>query len=60
VLEANSAPRYREGLEKELDEMRNSEMWRTGEAVRKLRPERREKPGYEKAVIGNKSQDVGK
>ena len=43
VLEANSAPDYREGLDKELDEMRNSEMWRTGSAVRDLRPERREK-----------------
>lgn len=60
VLEANSAPHYREELEKELDEMRNSEMWRTGEAVRKLRPERREKPGYEKAVIGNQRPNIGK
>ncbi len=41
VLEANSAPDYRERLQKELDEMRNSEMWRAGEAVRSLRPERR-------------------
>jgi ketol-acid reductoisomerase len=42
VLEANSAPDYRERLEKELDEMKSSEMWRTGVAVRKLRPEKRE------------------
>ena len=41
VLEANSAPDYRERLRKELDEMKNSEMWRAGEAVRSLRPERR-------------------
>jgi ketol-acid reductoisomerase len=41
VLESNSAPDYRERLQKELDEMRNSEMWRAGEAVRSLRPERR-------------------
>jgi ketol-acid reductoisomerase len=41
VLEANSAPDYRERLQKELDEMKNSEMWRAGEAVRSLRPERR-------------------
>jgi ketol-acid reductoisomerase len=41
VLESNSAPDYRERLQKELDEMRNSEMWRAGAAVRGLRPERR-------------------
>jgi ketol-acid reductoisomerase len=43
VLEANSAPDYRERLEKELAEMRNSEMWRAGAAVRSLRPENRNK-----------------
>ena len=43
VLEANSAPDYRERLEKELAEMRNSEMWRAGAAVRALRPENRKK-----------------
>ena len=41
VLEANSAPDYREKLEKELAEMRNSEMWKAGAAVRGLRPENR-------------------
>ena len=41
VLEANSAPDYRERLKSELDEIRNSEMWRAGAAVRDLRPERR-------------------
>ena len=39
VLEANSAPDYAEKLRAELDEMRNSEMWRAGAAVRGLRPE---------------------
>lgn len=43
VLEANSAPDYREKLEKELKEMRDSEMWRAGAAVRALRPENRKK-----------------
>ena len=43
VLEANSAPDYRERLEKELAQMRNSEMWQAGAAVRSLRPERRKK-----------------
>ena len=41
VLEANSAPDYREKLQKELDVMQNSEMWRAGAAVRSLRPENR-------------------
>lgn len=43
VLEANSAPDYRERLDKELAEMRDSELWRAGAAVRSLRPERRKK-----------------
>jgi len=43
VLKANSAPDYREKLDKELAEMRNSEMWRAGAAVRGLRPENRKK-----------------
>ena len=43
VLEANSAPDYRVGLEKELETMRSSEMWRAGAAVRALRPENRKR-----------------
>jgi len=43
VLKANSAPDYREKLEKELSEMRNSEMWQAGAEVRSLRPENRKK-----------------
>jgi ketol-acid reductoisomerase len=43
VLQANSAPDYKERLKRELDEIKNSEMWRAGAAVRSLRPERREK-----------------
>ena len=38
-IDANSKEDYREGLEKELEAMRNKEMWRAGETVRKLRPE---------------------
>jgi ketol-acid reductoisomerase len=38
-IDLNSKPDYREKLEVELKEMRESEMWRTGSAVRKLRPE---------------------
>jgi ketol-acid reductoisomerase len=43
VLEVNSAPDYRERLQKELDTMKNSEMWLAGSVVRSLRPERRKK-----------------
>ncbi len=43
VLEVNSAPDYREKLQKELDTMKNSEMWLAGAIVRSLRPERRKK-----------------
>jgi len=39
VLEANSQPDYAEKLRAELDEIKNSEMWRAGAAVRSLRPE---------------------
>ena len=38
-IDSNSKPDYREKLEAELKEMRESEMWRTGAAVRELRPE---------------------
>jgi ketol-acid reductoisomerase len=38
-IDANSKPDYREGLERELNELNESEMWRTGTVVRKLRPE---------------------
>ncbi|HCC50942.1 MAG TPA: ketol-acid reductoisomerase, partial [Porphyromonadaceae bacterium] len=38
-IDSNSQPDYRENLNKELAALRNSEMWRTGAVVRKLRPE---------------------
>ncbi len=40
VIKANSKKNYKAGLQKELDEMKNSEMWQTGATVRSLRPER--------------------
>ncbi len=39
VIEVNSRPDYAEKLREELDEIKNSEMWRAGAQVRKLRPE---------------------
>lgn len=38
-IDTNSQPDYREKLEEELKALRESEMWRAGETVRKLRPE---------------------
>ncbi len=40
-IDSNSKADYRTGLEAELKELRESEMWRTGETVRSLRPERK-------------------
>lgn len=39
TIEANEKPDYRTGLEEELKELSESEMWQAGAAVRKLRPE---------------------
>ena len=36
VLAANSAPDYKEKLDAELKDMRESEMWQAGAAVRSL------------------------
>ena len=38
VITEGSKTDYREKLEKELDEIKSSELWRAGAAVRKLRP----------------------
>ncbi|MDR1381898.1 MAG: ketol-acid reductoisomerase [Tannerella sp.] len=38
-IDSNSRPDYREKLNRELAALRDSEMWRTGAVVRKLRPE---------------------
>lgn len=38
-IDSNSAPDYRSRLQAELKAMRDSEMWRAGETVRRLRPE---------------------
>jgi ketol-acid reductoisomerase len=38
-IDSNSAPGYRDKLNKELQALRDSELWRAGETVRRLRPE---------------------
>ncbi|MFW6222786.1 MAG: ketol-acid reductoisomerase [Bacteroidota bacterium] len=40
VLEKTSGPDYKKELQKELDEIHNSEMWQTGIKVRELRPQK--------------------
>ncbi|GAP21288.1 ketol-acid reductoisomerase [Leptolinea tardivitalis] len=43
VLEANSKPDYQIGLNRELKEMRESDLWTAGAMVRSLRPENQKK-----------------
>ena len=43
VLEVNGAPDYKVKLQAELDQIKNSEMWKAGAAVRSLRPTQRKK-----------------
>jgi ketol-acid reductoisomerase len=38
-IDSNSQPDYREKLNEELRQLRESEMWQAGAVVRKLRPE---------------------
>ena len=39
-IDSNSKPDYRDKLNAELKELHDSELWRAGETVRELRPER--------------------
>ncbi len=43
VLDVNSKADYKEKLQAELDQIKNSEMWKAGAAVRSLRPTQRNK-----------------
>jgi ketol-acid reductoisomerase len=43
TIKKNSEPDYREKLQKELDEIHDSEMWQAGRTVRELRPENQKK-----------------
>lgn len=42
-IDTNSQPDYREKLDAELKQLRDSEMWQAGQVVRSLRPERSKK-----------------
>ena len=51
-IDCNSKPDYREKLEVELKELRESELWQAGKTVRSLRPENQkpaEQPKKKKA-----------
>src|SRR6195952_573959 len=43
-IDSNSKPDYREKLEVELKELRESELWQSGKTVRSLRPEHQKAP----------------
>lgn len=59
VIRKNSKADYRVKLQKELDAMKNNEMWKTGEKVRELRPERQRAGKVIKSkVVKSSSQKV--
>ncbi len=57
VLESCGAPDYQEQLNKELAEMRNSEMWQAGAATRSLRPSEQAREGADTAK-GTKGREA--
>jgi len=52
-IDSNSQADYRVKLEAELDELKNSEMWRAGKAVRALRPKHEGNSTYSATIGGN-------
>jgi len=52
-IDSNSQSDYREKLQVELDELKNSEMWRAGRAVRALRPKHDGASTYSATIGGN-------
>src|SRR5688500_5899159 len=70
AIDSNSQPDYREKLEEELKELRESEIWQAGKTVRSLRPENQppavteEQPKRKKLVeifksLSEKPESVG-
>jgi len=56
VLKANAAKDYKKKLDKELAEIHDSEMWKTGAKVRQLRPENWDKLKRTKKAAKKKSR----
>ncbi len=54
-IDSNSKSGYREDLQKELDELRDSEMWKAGRTVRSLRPKSNEAKAYSATKGGQTS-----
>ena len=52
-IDSNGQSNYREKLQVELDELKNSEMWRAGRAVRALRPKHDGASTYSATIGGN-------
>jgi ketol-acid reductoisomerase len=59
-IDSNSQPDYREKLEAELTELRESELWQAGKTVRSLRPENQSKTKAEQAPITSTKQVFSK
>ena len=57
-IDSNSQDDYRVKLEAELDELKNSEMWQAGRAVRKLRPKNDNASTYSATIGGNTESKV--
>ncbi len=57
-IESNSKADYREKLEVELKELRDSELWQAGKTVRSLRPENQAPAGKEDAKKAAKAATV--
>jgi ketol-acid reductoisomerase len=59
-IESNSKADYREKLEVELKELRDSEMWQAGKVVRGLRPENQDPEKEEAKKTSEKAAQVAK
>ena len=60
-IESNSKADYREKLEEELKELRESELWQAGKTVRSLRPENQAAPAAEarrKQMVRKREESV--
>lgn len=57
-IESNSKENYRQGLEEELKELRESELWQAGKTVRSLRPENQEPTAPKETFHEKKFQKV--
>ena len=57
-IESNSKADYREKLEEELKELRESELWQAGKTVRSLRPENQSKTVTTTAATASSTKEV--